>query len=646
MGSNLRSRLGTRRHSWTGIALALLACASLNSPLSAQSPPPPPDAQSESPIAAFGTWGTWAALAVQDGRIILLDVTDGRRFEWQAPSTPVLALAVIPPVDDTQLLNTSAQEADSTRPTPESGPVPQIVLGVPVGKGRKSQLFILDGSTGESLQQARVHSTPVYILPSAGAKEIYIITREVPEIIRKRQKVAARKGWALVRAIFGKTTKRMAVATSIGGDVLGAAISPEGSRIYVAQKDHIRTYVTGPLRSSWMLRSPGMNRSVVPFVSGKFLVGRDRELAIFDPENLPGRDSPSGKISRDDSVDRVKLPIEARAVSVSHFGTEAAILDANGRKMILLDFESRQVRQVKELPATRAAVFHPERAALFLFSPDGGLAEMILTPSPVSQVAARRAPASSMGAGAEAAEAVRPDLDPAPASAPVVANETRNEESGRNDSFPDQPSSAVSPPEAALTHSNEGIAESSPEVQPLQSATSTGTEPANSPDNSVEVAVESAQPVPENSIQHPPASSPEAAPEPGVGSETPAGTPPAAENLEKAADFPKVIEREPLYVAPVPALRGTFSGEIGLISELILYGPNAILREHSRISVSPEGKFEAPIPPPGRYRLVPQGLDGAQLVTSPPLHRFTVGSKPLPALDFNVRGKVRGNLRD
>ena len=91
MGPNLLSSPRIQQLSRTGILLGLIACAGLSPGPFAQVPA---EAVSESPISAFGTWGTWAALAVQDGRIVILDVTDGRRFEWQAPATPVLALAV------------------------------------------------------------------------------------------------------------------------------------------------------------------------------------------------------------------------------------------------------------------------------------------------------------------------------------------------------------------------------------------------------------------------------------------------------------------------------------------------------------------------------------------------------------------------
>ena len=84
-------------------------------------------------------------------------------------------------------------------------------------------------------------------------------------------------------------------------------------------------------------------------------------------------------------------------------------------------------------------------------------------------------------------------------------------------------------------------------------------------------------------------------------------------------------------------------GESAAAREVLLYGPNNIIRLHARVAVGPDGTFSLPLPPPGSYRVVVSAGAGAHLFTRPEFRAITVtkDGQGLEGIDFEVRGAIK-----
>ena len=346
-----------RRLPGAAVALAALVCAAV-SMLAADPAPPGEDSEG---VPVFATWETWAALGLDDGRIILVDVTDGRRTERKAPSGPILELAIVPD---------SSPAADPPAPARR----PDLIAAVP-GPGRTALLLVISGESGVILAQAALRAAPARILPGPRGRSAYLVMEEHASRDETRGSGDS-SDWSL-QALDLTVKDPKPVSIPAGGRVLAAAITPRGERILLAQEDRIRSFATDPLRSSWMLGSPGENLCLVPFARGEILVGRRRELAFINPEKLPGKNPASGAVAGDDAVSRLALPFEAASVSISQDGEEAAVIDPTGTRLALVDLGRWEVREVRAVPRAALALFHPARRALFVFEKDGDLVELV-----------------------------------------------------------------------------------------------------------------------------------------------------------------------------------------------------------------------------------------------------------------------------
>ncbi|HKY31053.1 MAG TPA: carboxypeptidase-like regulatory domain-containing protein, partial [Candidatus Polarisedimenticolia bacterium] len=95
---------------------------------------------------------------------------------------------------------------------------------------------------------------------------------------------------------------------------------------------------------------------------------------------------------------------------------------------------------------------------------------------------------------------------------------------------------------------------------------------------------------------------------------------------------------------PDPPASGSLSGRVtgAAAAEVLLFGPNNILKLHARAPIGADGSYRFPMPPPGAYRLIVAERSGAHLFTRPQLRSVTVTpeSRELTGLDFEIRGRL------
>jgi hypothetical protein len=366
----------------------------------------------EDPLRAVvsATAGRWAALGLRNGDVVVYDVLGGKRYQWAAPSAPVSALAVDP-------MGISAVHA---LPQPDEGAgapvpdVPPVVLAAAPGPGAGyTTLYALRGDNGILLTEMRLPGTPAFILVEPGQGRVYLITGRPAGEGRPG---GSRSGiWTLKSVDMSEAGVEGSV--TLAGPIHAAAISPAGDRIYVGLDDSIRSFSTRPLRSSWMLRSPGRNRLVQPVGSaGAILVARDGQLAILNPDNLPRRDPSTGSVPTDDAVLVLDLPFIGRHLAVKDETGEALVLDARGARMVTVDLEMGRVIETKKVPEAAAALFHPRRDSILFFEIHAErVFEMLHTPPDRAALAPAGEPPPAAGSPAP------PDPEPAAAIPPAGA---------------------------------------------------------------------------------------------------------------------------------------------------------------------------------------------------------------------------------
>ncbi len=145
---------------------------------------------------------------------------------------------------------------------------------------------------------------------------------------------------------------------------------------------------------------------------------------------------------------------------------------------------------------------------------------------------------------------------------------------------------------------------------------------------------------------------------PGPVLEPPPAAPPPADPVpaqpipaEPTPARPAPLEPAPPAAIPVPEpavpvaidssiLRGRITGERRLAAVIVLYGPDNIVKERTRVTPDAGGLWTIPLPPPGRYRLVPLGDGSRPLRSRPDFQTVVVGGGQVTAdLDFEILGK-------
>ncbi|HEU4402640.1 MAG TPA: hypothetical protein VFT43_11095, partial [Candidatus Polarisedimenticolia bacterium] len=271
-----------------------------------------------------------------------------------------------------------------------------------------------------------------------------------------------------------------------------------------------------------------------------------------------------------------------------------------------------------------AVVPLPIDAAALDFSPDGGLALAFGRGGRVAfvdLVAHRTVEAPAPPAALEAAELIRPILFPAAADLLVALFPSR-----AIVELPRPTPGAGSPPEPAPASSTPPA----PAPEPLPAAGPTPAEPQPG----------RGMPLP------PPAPNEEPSPVPLRRATSVPVTPRAGAVAvpEAPAPPPPRIPEPRATQAPVKigkVLRGKLTGEVSLVTAVVVYGPDSLIREQARAVPSADGSWEIPLPPPGRYRIVPVGESGRSLRSEPNFHTLSVGSaeEGRDGLDFSIRGR-------
>ncbi len=481
-------------------------------------------------VVATAVAGPWAALGLDDGRVVLFDVERETRREWKAPAPSILAISIDPAAEASPVHMAGTVSRAESGTTRGERTAPLMLLAAPDPGGGSSTIFAMSGITGETLGSAHAGGEVAFLLSAPGAHVAYAVTRRLSPAGGDQP---AREGrWILSRVDLHE--ERPSSPIALDGPVSGAALSADGGRIFLAFEDRIRTYVTDPLRSSWQFRSPGPNGPILPLGSGgPILAGRGARLSLFDPDHLPGRDAVTGSFPKDDAAFTIDLPFEASALAAAPDGARAAAMTADGSRLALIDLEHRRVAGVRETPDAPLALFHPERGALVLLGRNGAsVAELAWQP----EGAALPVPSP------EATAAAGPEDAAAPGPSPVPGDES-------------------------------------------------------------------------------------------------AGAAPAAGSPSPRAALPSTPE------SAVPGeIRGRITGEVALVKSVVFYGPNSISKEHMRVAPAPDGTYSAPIPPPGRYRILLDGAGGAQLSYTPPYWHIEIAVDGLAGIDFHVAGVIRGSL--
>src|SRR5882672_2421865 len=104
----------------------------------------------------------------------------------------------------------------------------------------------------------------------------------------------------------------------------------------------------------------------------------------------------------------------------------------------------------------------------------------------------------------------------------------------------------------------------------------------------------------------------------------PAPMPPVAAPRSRA--IPQVPAATPAATEEA-VLRGRVTDSRHLTAAIVIYGPDSIVREWGRARPGDDGSWDAPLPPPGTYRLVPEAEGTRPLRSSPNFHTVVVRTR-------------------
>lgn len=388
------------------------------------------------------------------------------------------------------------------------------------------------------------------------------------------------------------------------------------ARLFVAGGDRIATFSMVPPRPSWFYRSPGAHHDIaLPAGSAVVCLLRDRMFAVIDPEEW-GRDEGRARSNTDDTTAIVELDQPGASIAMSPDGRFAAVLAQDGLTMALIDVAAARLDHTIALDGAR------DLAARVMEAPqdDAGEPRLLL-----ASRESRGAPPSWVDVpvpaqpepGAIAAVASTP---PAP-HPPEAAQPPQPEDAGRDmTGTPPQAFPKAAEIESLLPLTPEKAAEAAP--LPSQPGKPADAEPAPSP----------VKPQAEPAASTPAEKPAEAAPPPSQPGK-PADAEPAQ---EKAAEPEPAAPQNP---AQAHALSGRVSGSIPPELQILLYGPDNILRLGGRAPVAPDGQWRLPLPAPGRYRVVVSGGSERHVFASPEFRTIVItgSGEGMGELDFEIR---------
>jgi hypothetical protein len=375
---------------------------------------------------------------------------------------------------------------------------------------------------------------------------------------------------------------RVTSTITLDAPATSIAVAPGGDRVFVSLPGRIQTCTTGPLVTSWFYRSPGRNRGLYFRPGGEALYAlRGAEVAAFDPAAITARSEEDRVGRRDDATSVIALPFESSSLFIAEDGDISLVHGAG--TLAFLDLSSERLVEIPVLPG----IVREARAVRPLRFPSGGALKVGLFPLAIVTTIDR------------------PETLPEP---PRIA--------------PAQPEPVVEPeatdPEPALE---------APQVPPE----------ATSPPTPLPGEISSTDPPIPSLSSDPPAAElePIPPPEPDLDPDALPGPDPERARSPAPPEVPPGPTRRPIRP---PVLSGIVSGRHDLAEAIVLYGPDSIIKEHARISPSPDGTWSLPLPPPGRYRLVPIGADSSPLRSTPNFHSVVIrrNGGGRSDLDFSV----------
>jgi len=225
----------------------------------------------------------------------------------------------------------------------------RILAATSSEKGRRGLLLVLSAESLAPLGRVEIPGNGVRIAIAPDGYSAYVLCH------RPGKSLTAEPGdgsWELVVADLGASA--VTEAYPLPGAARDLALAPGGGRLFVAMKDRVQSFTTGPLTASWYYRSPGDNRLL--FVRpgwGEVYLLRGPAIAIFDPEPK-GRSGESPAGEADDAAGVLETPAHVDRIGFSKDGRLAVAAGKGIDALLVLDTERR--RFVGTWPEDAAAI--------------------------------------------------------------------------------------------------------------------------------------------------------------------------------------------------------------------------------------------------------------------------------------------------
>jgi hypothetical protein len=99
------------------------------------------------------------------------------------------------------------------------------------------------------------------------------------------------------------------------------------------------------------------------------------------------------------------------------------------------------------------------------------------------------------------------------------------------------------------------------------------------------------------------------------------------------------------------SIAGRITGRLDLVSEVVVLGPDSLMKQFARVKVAASGGTPTPLGagvatfdlgsvPPGRYVVTPMGVGGASLSARPSAARVVVTAEAGARADFEILGAL------
>ncbi len=532
-----------------------------------------------------------------DERALKVEISSGQATELPLPYEKLTAIVEFP--DGKRLLAATLSE-----------------------KGKRGLLLVLSAESLAPLGRVEIPGIGERVAIAPSEYAAYVLCRRPG---RGRADDPEAGDWALLTVDLGAS--RVAETYPLSTAPSDLALAPDG-RLFVALKDRIQSFITAPLTPSWYFRSPGETRRI--FVRprpAEIYALREKSIAIFPA--LPGASTgkEKGGETMDDAVWVIDPPTHVDRLGFSPDGHMAVAAGRGIDAMLVLDAEKRRI--VGTWPEETAAIDtyldlldaknRPRGPRGFLAGSSNGYAPPLQPfpgppPPPVqSAPAAGVAGSGTSGAAEPGGSGISLDGSHPPQAPPPGPAAAKGTGSG-----PPPPTAGS---ESPRRDGSSPVRESSPAGAQAAGA-GTGARESPAPPVPPAAAPAAEQAASGRAATPGETASPETAPSPQTGQ-----APAVSASLEEVAD---------------PILSGRITGQAGLVTAVILFGPDSLLTVRAQVTPAPDGAYSFSLPPKGRYRIVPLGAPGTTLSCKPPFQTVVVGEYGYRGLDFRVLGALGG----